>query len=82
MNLAQVSLSSYILDSEKRYSISDISRKHQRDKIEEMLELKECTCSDFMKAGIAQYNARIYELRRLGFNIHYNKKTGFFKHIK
>lgn len=44
--------------------------KTQRERIlEELQEGVGVSCKVFLRMGIAQYNARIYELRRLGYNI-------------
>ena len=44
-------------------SITESKKANQRNQILSLLKERPCNCHDFMKAGIAQYNARIKELR-------------------
>ena len=53
----------------------------QRRTIIAMLRTNNCSCADFLKKGIAQYNARIYELRRKGYIIDYKSITKDFHFI-
>lgn len=41
----------------------------QAEIILDLLKVHSCCPSDFMRKGIAQYNARIHELRKEGHNI-------------
>lgn len=62
--------------------ITESKKSAQRELILRMLKIGDCNCSDFLKKGIAQYNARIFELRKQGkvdgFSIVYNSLTKNF----
>lgn len=53
----------------------------QRNRIKELLFQRPTSCNEFLKLGIAQYNTRIFELRKLGYKINYNSYTKKFEMI-
>ena len=58
--------------------ITPQKKEAQRNLILRALYKKPQSCLDFLNLGIAQYNARIYELRRMGYNIKYDGKWKVF----
>ena len=58
--------------------ITDSKKATQRNTIISMLQYKPCHCGEFLQKGIAQYNARILELRKQGHNIIYDNLTKRF----
>lgn len=59
--------------------ITPEKKNTQRNIVLEMLARNPQSCSDFMRKGIAQYNARIKELRQEGYNISYISKYKVFR---
>lgn len=59
--------------------IENHKKQAQREQIIQLLRKKSCSCSDFMRLGIAQYNARILELRKAGYSIVYIPTERLFK---
>jgi len=59
-------------------AITEPKKSAQRSIILDMLKIGPCNCSLFMRAGIAQYNARILELRQVGHKIVYDKTAKVF----
>ena len=59
--------------------ITNTRKATQRQVIFDMLAIKPCHCGEFMRKGIAQYNARIKELRHLGYNIVYDSNFKVFR---
>lgn len=58
--------------------ITDVKKATQRNTIMQMLRIQPRHCGEFLKVGIAQYNARILELREQGNLIHYDRLTKKF----
>lgn len=61
--------------------ITEQKKSIQRGQVLAMLRMRPCRCIDFMRVGIAQYNARIFELKRPPFShiIIYNRKKKVFE---
>lgn len=62
--------------------ITEGKKHNQRDIILQMLYGKPCHCGEFMRKGIAQYNARIKELRQQGYLIEYNSRFKVFRMVR
>lgn len=63
---------------EQKQPITEFKKDSQRSTILSMLKDKPRHCGEFMTKGIAQYNARIKELRGCGHNIVYHHKVKLF----
>lgn len=60
--------------------ITEYKKSAQREIILRLLKTSNRHCGEFLKKGIAQYNARIYELRKMGYLINYDNKKKVFEY--